>query len=1776
MTIPIDPVRSAQAQFGVVLERLRKRLLDLSANNKLLNYRHPTGSSLRLVDEVPSQVFARLEGGGEMTFVPLPDPETASLFDLNDHPSSDSAPLITTRVGGEGTDEASTAIDPREIARAERRAATARKEALRMKIAERAGVNPTYELAASDRVVAPNHQDAKLQTLYFPGELEDHLRKLSNQANVFIEETGANRLHLMFGFVEWIDAASNTGFETKRLAPLVLLPVRIRRGPLNAQSGKYTYVIEKTGEDWSTNVTLQEKCRSDFGMSIPDVDTEANESLEHYFEQIERLLHTAKPKWTLKRYLSLGLVGFGKILMWRDLDPQNWPNGKSIFTSGALRSLLGATRTGAPDDVVAGVHSDEYPIDILDDGDGSSLPPVVVEADSSQHSAIIDAMRGVNLVLQGPPGTGKSQTITNLIAAAMQAGKKVLFVAEKRAALDVVHRRLVSSGLDDFCLALHSHTSAKKEFIADLAMCIDKRGGYRRPTHFDDVRNRLVDARTTLNDHASCMHQRFGEIGLTPFQIFSRAQRLTAQLGDDVLRSISDVKLPRVIHVTSGEIHRIRDLVDEFSGAHGGVCEEQPSLALHPWAGVENANLSFEEVNDLMDFARALAEPTRNLAKAAEELSTLFGGTGPVSAAGLRMLLSQTTSLDSLGVSATEELPHQILTSSEVPHVRAAVDAVESARTHWKSIEGVWRIPGTLRRDEGTATEQKLLAARGRFGPDFSVREARDEVGEMDNHLRRLEAAGKVLNRIAEALSIPYERLTVAAVPVLVSVVTLAAGLRENHPVAFDLRSDATSDREAVLALEEAASLAQELRKVDSALAVRYQPSFRPSTSALREMAAVFATAPRFLPALLSSGYRSAKTAFRAMAGGLLFDRQVMLRDTRALLTNLENTTSFAENPIIAQVFGTRAAGIASPFEDAMAACEFYRKLGVLSSSLGDEGRRLAAHLWQAPTAAWVEALDRVAVHQDLWTEAVEFNEIVDAARTRRSIDVSNWRDWSIMGLRDRWMEHRSRASDFVAVADLADVGDSANVAYVLSQLHRVNAAWRADDELAAQAGLLSRLGLSVAGSNTDVAPLQEALQYIKRVRALDLPLVAETWLLGPDSRQRLIILQQVGARLQPVVWEFERAATEFQAAAHLNEAVWFAALSPNQFLSDSSTTLLTANTMLVLARLEMGMASDRALHPWAVYQRSRSLGKAHGLGDIISLVENGQLTRANAADAYEAVVFRSLAEQVFSAVRSLDHFDSGRHGEIRSRFAKLDKEMLNLTQARIAHSLGQIPAVNGIPGPRVADMSDEYLIRHQANLRQRHLAIRQLFRRAGGAIQNLKRCFLMGPQAVAQYLPAGLFEFDLVVMDEASQMRPEDALGAIARSKQAVIVGDPMQLGPTRFFDKADTADYDDVEVESEDSDDEENEVDTPAPVTGATVLERSESILTAAATCFDMRMLRWHYRSRHPKLIAFSNKEFYGDRLVVFPTPGDNDEDDGVFLRRIDGLYGARRNVQEAQAIVSAIRAHARDFPHRSLLVATMNAEQADAVDGLLERAEKEDEVLAAFLERMRITEEPFTIKNLENVQGDERDVIFVSVTFGRNAEGRLLQQFGPILQAGGERRLNVLFTRAKHRLEVFCSFDPDELRVSPTSPRGLRVLRDYLRFARDEAWWAAGAETGREPDSDFEVAIATALRGHGYEVRPQVGVAGYFLDMAVVDPDMPSRYILAVEADGATYHSAKSARDRDRLRQTLLEGLGWTFHRVWSTDYFRDPKGQINRIVERLQSLRQSNARIRAEQS
>ncbi len=526
--------------------------------------------------------------------------------------------------------------------------------------------------------------------------------------------------------------------------------------------------------------------------------------------------------------------------------------------------------------------------------------------------------------------------------------------------------------------------------------------------------------------------------------------------------------------------------------------------------------------------------------------------------------------------------------------------------------------------------------------------------------------------------------------------------------------------------------------------------------------------------------------------------------------------------------------------------------------------------------------------------------------------------------------------------------------------------------------------------------------------------------------------------------------------------------------------------------------------------------------------------------EAYGRVFWRSLARKAFEQHAELKSLSGTTQDRARDRFRATDQRLMELSRQELAAKLCRMdPPLGNDTGP-MSEWIELSLIRRQSQLQRPRIAIRDLLRRAGRAVQVLKPCWMMSPISVAQFLEPESVVFDIIVIDEASQVRPEEAIGAIARGRQVVVVGDPMQLPPTAFFERIDAFD-----------DEEQLDLD-------------EESILDMALAAFyPFRHLCWHYRSRHESLIAFSNKQFYDDRLIVFPS-SSHDGRLGVKYHKVNAVYQGRGgNSQEVRIVAEAAIDFMRSRPDWSLGVATVNLEQAELLRLEIDRLVVRDQEAQKYIQQWEATLEPFFVKNLENVQGDERDCIMISTVYGPNQAGQVMQRFGPINQKTGHRRLNVLFTRAKYRVDLFTSLTSADVHEDEHVSYGVKTLKAYLEYAATGRL-ESGTVTERPPDSDFEIFVAEALKSKGYEVVPQVGVAGFYIDIAVKHASYPHGYLAGIECDGATYHSAKSARDRDALRQEILEGLGWKLYRIWSVDWFNNPKAELAKLIKFLKEL------------
>ena len=555
-------------------------------------------------------------------------------------------------------------------------------------------------------------------------------------------------------------------------------------------------------------------------------------------------------------------------------------------------------------------------------------------------------------------------------------------------------------------------------------------------------------------------------------------------------------------------------------------------------------------------------------------------------------------------------------------------------------------------------------------------------------------------------------------------------------------------------------------------------------------------------------------------------------------------------------------------------------------------------------------------------------------------------------------------------------------------------------------------------------------------------------------------------------------------------------------------------------------------LEEWIDYKKIRERCAETGLKDVIRAIESDNIPTSSIIPVFQKRFFTLWLDSILPEYPAVQDFRRKAQEKTIREFAQLDCSQFDIARARIKSTL-----VNSLPSmDHFSNGTDEIsILKRELAKTRRIMPVRKLFKAIPNLLLTLKPCLMMSPLSVSLFLEADSYKFDTVIFDEASQVYTENAIGAISRGKQVIIAGDSKQLPPTNFFQAASTEGM-------FDDDDEEADINV------------YDSILDEA-NALPQRTLRWHYRSRHESLIAFSNAKIYRNQLITFPSNIEHGRDIGIEYRYLpDGYYdrgGKKGNVIEAKAVAEMVFEHFRTHPERSLGVITFGEIQQYAIESTLRSMRIEDQSFEPFFDESK--EEPFFVKSVENVQGDERDTIIFSIGYAKDKTGVFRHLFGPLGKSGGERRLNVAITRAKYNVKLVGSILPSDINESSVSTEGPKLLRSYIDYAMNGPSALAKEIHYSDEitfDSPFEESVFNYLEQKGYKLATQVGCSGYRIDIGVKHPTINGLFVLGVECDGASYHSARTARERDRLRQDVLEHMGWRIYRVWSTDWIKDP--------------------------
>jgi len=1572
-----------------------------------------------------------------------------------------------------------------------------------------------------------------------PQDCDRRLGTLLNDYRTGMESTGANFFYLALGFLEWRDPAQTDGGAL--YAPLLFIPVELKKSLTHADNGHvgaprvYRYTIKYDQEDILDNTTLRLKLKQ-YGLwpeYSPDEDE--NESFGSYVEKIESFIealpdHVAG-SWKIIREARLGVFSPGA--MYNDLNPDQWTNTQLVGNEW-VRALLEEREPPH----FAGFHDNQV-TQMMHGGDIRT----VVAADSSQMKALMQIHEGHSIVIQGPPGTGKSQTITNVIASALAAKKRVLFVAEKLSALTVVSSRLKQAGLAPYCLELHSSKITSKELLKQVQ---------ERLNHTPAAIQVGADTQLqVLKNHLSRL-QGYGEtLGAslegTNVVLYEAIWRESASR-DAVETAVPGIAedVPPLVESATPTLAQLEILKDQVSEASRFVANEGVLDAIWAWHGTCPTNPPTEgtlnEIRLILQASRLAAEQWHG------KLNSIPGNSEWNMDTQAHAQLEWAASFRPPAFVPVPSIVASRL--SEEPSVADEYLCYLADMREWRALGQAEAVRISELETITTEEIQQAQAAAaqlqaGQFAPlaqgtfeDFCT-----QVGMIESALHAVEQREQALVKLAAYFMTPIQPSLWSSGDLWAN---LALQLAAMPPSAWQMMSQSMLQPWAENEFNQARDTSENLKDQQMALAEVIDLARLPEDSVLNTLILELREAEggwfNWFPG--TRGAKARKAFKRLSASRKRLNDSERIKFLNGAITWRDQKEAFRLNAATQGALGIGFNGIETAWRELKMAFSAVRAIRdtlglVLANSLILNHDNLAAH-----GALLAELGDRIK-DETAKAETHLPNILHLPWQELRELSVNTVRQ----GVSSVWQqvhETQGHLSKLEAGGQIRLNG----LPRICQNALQLRGLKDAIFNRVSDPAFLGSLHTSLL--TTDLDSIEPGIRWAVYVAQHELlPITTKAWVLEADQSQRADALKKALEDVRDAIRNWQWAIRPL--SQHCNILQGSTGLSPD-YLERSQVEVAKA----------IATAADSLPHLSAWFhfcENEREIAYQQG-GQFWSWLKEKRLQPPIACHCVELAFWKQHLK--LFKTQNPGWFDChyAQMENHRAKFKEQD-EKIGIGQPgeidqRVFVPLGQV--VPGIQQGPINQRTEMALLNHLLQTGARSRRVRRIIDRAGQAIQQLMPCWMMGPQAVAQFLKPESIMFDLLVIDEASQVRPEVAIGSLARADQVVIVGDDKQMPPSSFGRITNA-----FVSEDEDTDDSE---EVAADVTTLDC----ESVLGALSPKLSNVSLQWHYRSLHQSLIAFSNAQCYGGKLIIPISRWHENKDYGVKWHFVEnGRFHQRRNQIEAELIVQKMAEHVKgqmQLPaedRESLGVVAMNVPQRDLIADKWSELCRQNGELDGLREQFESSDSIF-IRNLESVQGDERDVVMISVTYGRNADGEgPVQNFGPVNRAGGWRRLNVLVTRARKRVHVFSSMrssdihaNEDELGELANTDNGKSFFKQYLHFAETGRLPGASAGSTRDkPESQFEESVSYALKSLGYGLHYQVGVSSFRIDIGVMHPNLDGEYLCGIECDGAAYHTHPNARDRDRIRQEILEKRGWRIHRIWSTDWYKNRQAEIERL-------------------
>jgi len=1526
-----------------------------------------------------------------------------------------------------------------------------------------------------------------------PSQLRRVLRYQARKATTEFRERGIRILYIAYGVLHWIDKATNQ----ELTSPIVLTPVELTR---KSTRDPYRIEVPAVEDEAILNPALRLKLQYDHQIELPPLPDFDNVSIETYLKQVEESLEGTS--WIVEHQVNMGLFSFYKLVMYHDLDE----NAEKIAEHPLISSLANIT----PPPIVKGKLPNENDLDrVLD----PQRVYQVLDADSSQQLCIEYALKGQSFVMHGPPGTGKSQTISNMIAEFIAAGKSILFVSEKMAALEVVYNRLKAQGLDDFCLELHSHKANKREVVSELKRSLDEHLKISKGMTTEEL-ERLKTRRDQLNTYVKSLHTVRKPIELSSFDLFGRISRLEEypfiSSGYKAFNKLNQKKLFEL----EEQIRRLSNAWAVVEGADD-----------FPWRGCKENRFTPDTRSQWISLLDGTMETIRDLTGESRRYALNLGLKPPGSLEDYERLQRLCTLIGTTprppinwlkGIDLTELKPLaegymgewarywknrlDLESHYDTRFLSLPPGYAQRVKTEWEKLGK--QLEPTSKDDGGLLANTRTLDNYLRELPELvntwkkDTEEAQSLLG-LKGNVKTVERSRQIadLMKLMETSYRP-ERSWLDDYRLQEVKVTLAQ-MKDDYEKHVELSSKLEHYTEEILELDH------------DSLIKWFEGSGQ-----------------SFLKVFMPSHYSNKGTVEKVSKTGKIPD---------TIVEDLKTAQELAAHKVkMEEVSESTRKEMTSFYHNDIADFEAAEKaIKTAEKALKLSGRARTPKILRdnlvigtKPSNDILKLGKKLNRSINKWLkESRNLKSLVPVNKlpiTKKSMQKSSFNELSEWATQTRQqLDSLTRTSSEALATRKNEYPPSYNV--LISDLKKSEGLQAFEDDVTWQSDELRKIfGGLYNGLMTDWKTLLNAIDWTQRLLRT-LPEGVPDALKNTVSHggSRLPVDPKIKERLEQFYSKLDNINSKFEVP------IWLNPQSVDPAIVENRVTVLRS-------RID-------ALQTWVDYNKLDAEIRKVGLGDFLDQLVKRRCSRQDILSIFRKAIYQGFLDRFFDKDSSLKAFRGKDHEQLISDFQKLDRKFIRLNSQRVIDIANEKkPTGVFVQAPD----SEITVLMREAAKKRRHMPLRELFERIPNLIMRLKPCLMMSPISVSQFLKPNGIHFDLIVFDEASQIYTEDAVGAIYRGNQLVVAGDPKQLPPTPFFQYTVDEDFDwDAEYEFDVFD---------------SVLDECMSI------GLPVKMLRWHYRSRHDSLIRFSNDRFYDGQLVLFPSSRMGVDDLGLrFVHVKNGVYDrgkARNNVIEAEVVADLVFDHFTRYPDKTLGVVTFSISQMNTVQDVIESRLRERPEFEKFFKEDRLN--GFFVKNLENVQGDERDVMIFSVGYGYDQNGKITMNFGPLNKVGGERRLNVAVTRARDKVVLVSSIKYDDIKLTSTQALGVHSLHHYLRYAehRPQNLIEDDAESGYS--SEIEADIAEEVERMGYRTVPSIGSSSFRVDLGVLDPKNPGRFMMGIMCDGDIYRDANTARDRDRLRFQILENLGWNIHRIWSPDWVQRRGTEIRKLKKALE--------------